>query len=76
MSLTIWRKSSFSSDSEGNCIEIAWRKSSFSVEPEGDCVEVAYAATGVAVRDSKNSAGPILTVGLDEWRALTATLAR
>jgi hypothetical protein len=47
-----------------------WRKSSFSSTPEGNCVEVAYAPTGVAVRDSKNSSGPMLTVGLVVWRAL------
>jgi Domain of unknown function (DUF397) len=47
-----------------------WRKSSFSSEPDGNCVEVAYAPTGVAVRDSKNTGGPMLTIGLTGWRAL------
>jgi hypothetical protein len=45
-----------------------WRKSSFSDAPDGNCVEVAYAPTGVAVRDSKNSSGPMLTIGLDGWQ--------
>jgi len=53
-----------------------WRKSSFSSDPEGNCVEVAYAPTGVAMRDSKNTSGPMLTIGLEGWRALTARSGR
>jgi Domain of unknown function (DUF397) len=48
-----------------------WRKSSFSEAPDGACVEVAFAATAVAVRDSKNTAGPTLTFDPRAWRALT-----
>jgi hypothetical protein len=51
-----------------------WRKSSFSSAPDGNCVEVAYAPTHVAVRDSKNPAGPVLGVGVAGWQALTAAL--
>ncbi|WP_435270873.1 DUF397 domain-containing protein [Streptomyces sp. 1222.5] len=41
-----------------------WRKSSYSGDQGGDCVEVAELAEAtVAVRDSKNPAGPILTIG-------------
>ncbi|WP_432034008.1 DUF397 domain-containing protein [Streptomyces antibioticus] len=39
-----------------------WRKSSYSGDQGGDCVEVADTPTAVAVRDSKNPAGPILTL--------------
>ncbi|MGW1497199.1 DUF397 domain-containing protein [Streptomyces mirabilis] len=41
-----------------------WRKSSYSGDTGGSCVEVAEApcTTTVAVRDSKNPAGPILTI--------------
>ncbi|WP_019075043.1 DUF397 domain-containing protein [Streptomyces hokutonensis] len=40
-----------------------WRKSSFSGSNGGDCVEVATAATPcIAIRDSKNPGGAILTV--------------
>ncbi|MET9132253.1 DUF397 domain-containing protein [Streptomyces antibioticus] len=40
-----------------------WRKSSYSGDQGGECVEVADTPTAVAVRDSKNPAGPILTLG-------------
>ncbi|MEU6065872.1 DUF397 domain-containing protein [Streptomyces sp. NPDC047082] len=40
---------------------IRWRKSSYSGDQGGNCVEVAeLPAAAVAVRDSKNSTGPIL----------------
>ena len=53
-----WRKSSRSAG--GNCVELAWRKSSCS-NGGGECVELALAAEAVAVRDSKNPEGPVLT---------------
>jgi Domain of unknown function (DUF397) len=37
-----------------------WRKSSYSGPEGGECVELADTLT--AVRDSKNSAGPVLRV--------------
>ncbi|MEV2227962.1 DUF397 domain-containing protein [Streptomyces phaeochromogenes] len=65
-----WRKSSYSSDQGGECIEcapigpLAWRKSTYSSDQGGDCVEVADipAPATIAIRDSKNPAGPILTL--------------
>ncbi|MFC7928805.1 DUF397 domain-containing protein [Streptomyces cinereoruber] len=59
-----WRKSSYSSDTGGQCIECAplgaatWRKSSYSGDNGGQCIEVADLAAHVAVRDSKNPEGP------------------
>ncbi|MGA5216111.1 DUF397 domain-containing protein [Streptomyces cinereoruber] len=59
-----WRKSSYSSDTGGQCIECAplgaatWRKSSYSGDNGGNCIEVADLAAHVAVRDSKNPEGP------------------
>lgn len=41
-----WRRSSYSAQSQGNCVEAteaAWRKSSYSAQPQGNCVEVAEA---------------------------------
>ncbi|MFI1285261.1 DUF397 domain-containing protein [Streptomyces sp. NPDC020858] len=61
-----WRKSSYSADTGGECVECAplgtaaWRKASYSAE--GDCVEVAAQPCLVAVRDSKNPEGPVFTV--------------
>ncbi|WP_328767849.1 DUF397 domain-containing protein [Streptomyces sp. NBC_00286] len=38
-----WFKSSYSSGSSGDCLEVAldWRKSSYSGDSSGDCLEVA-----------------------------------
>lgn len=47
-----------------------WRKSSYSGHDGGDCVEVAALPGAVAVRDSKNPAGPVLTLTSGQWRAL------
>ncbi|OSC70030.1 DUF397 domain-containing protein [Streptomyces sp. 4F] len=48
-----------------------WRKSSYSGNTGGDCVEVAdNCPTGaVPVRDSKNTSGPVVTVGARAWQA-------
>lgn len=68
---TTWRKSSFSA-SDADCVEVAfggWRKSSFSAS-DSDCVEVAVADEVVGVRDSKNEAGPLLSVTRASWTRL------
>ncbi|GAA2762152.1 DUF397 domain-containing protein [Streptomyces paradoxus] len=39
-----------------------WRKSSYSGDQGGDCVEVAEGSAVIAIRDSKNPAGPMLTL--------------
>lgn len=47
-----------------------WRKSSYSGNGGGSCVEVARNLTRiVAVRDSKNLDGPVVTVAPGGWRA-------
>jgi hypothetical protein len=51
----------------------AWRKSSFSAQATSDCVEVAFATIGVAVRDSKNPTGAILSIPLEGWVALVTS---
>lgn len=67
---TRWRKSSYSSDQGGDCVEcaplgpLAWRKSSYSGDQGGQCVEVAEPpCPTLLIRDSKNPAGPQLTLG-------------
>ncbi|MFD6435039.1 DUF397 domain-containing protein [Streptomyces venezuelae] len=65
-----WRKSSYSGNTGGECIECApldgatWQKSTYSTAPNDDCIEFAQAQCNgtVAVRDSKNPAGPTLTL--------------
>ena len=49
----------------------AWRKSSYSGSNGGACVEVGTAGPAVAVRDSKNADGPLLTFAASPWQAFT-----
>jgi len=47
-----------------------WRKSTYSGSNGGGCVEIARNLPGiVAVRDSKDREGPVLTFTPAEWRA-------
>jgi hypothetical protein len=58
-----------------NIDNFIWRKSSYSGSNGGGCVDVADNLPGVvAVRDSKDPSGPVLTFGPDEWRAFTAAI--
>lgn len=51
---------------------VTWRKSRHS-GTEDACVETAFLPDGdVAVRDSKNRAGPVLRYAPREWRAFIA----
>ena len=70
----IWRKSSYSGGSGGDCVEVApWRKSSYSGSSGGDCVEVADATTIVLVRDTKDRGhGPVQRFTRAEWYAFVA----
>lgn len=75
LSNAVWRKSSRSGDNGGNCVEVAtlWRKSSRSGDNGGACVEVVRNLHGVvAVRDSKDPHGPVLTVEPAGWRDFIA----
>ncbi|MGW7462665.1 DUF397 domain-containing protein [Streptomyces sp. NPDC054797] len=75
-----WRKSSYSGDTGGNCVECAplgaaaWRKASYSGDTGGQCVEVATQPCLVAVRDSKNPDGPVFTVSPTAFAAFVSAL--
>jgi hypothetical protein len=54
---------------------LRWHKSSFSGGEGGgndNCIEVALAGETTAVRDSKNTSGPVLTLPASAWTALLA----
>jgi len=54
---------------------LAWRKAAASAN-NGNCVELApLPGGGVAVRDSKNSSGPVLRFTRAEWTAFAAGMA-
>ncbi|MEU6143131.1 DUF397 domain-containing protein [Streptomyces sp. NPDC047081] len=71
-----WRKSSYSGDTGGECVECAplgptaWLKSSYSGSSGGECVEVADLTPHIAVRDSKNPAAGVLTLSPGAFSAL------
>ncbi|MER5719556.1 DUF397 domain-containing protein [Streptomyces sp. NPDC002132] len=73
-----WFKSSYSSGSGDNCVEVAlsWRKSSYSSSASGDCVEVATPPGHVHVRDSKDKRGPQLALSPTAWADFVAYAAR
>lgn len=59
-----WRKSSYSGQNGGECVELAqWRKSSHSGSNGGNCVEVAALSTVIGLRDSKDPGRAVLEFG-------------
>ncbi|MFE6893870.1 DUF397 domain-containing protein [Streptomyces sp. NPDC057694] len=70
-----WRKSSYSGDSGGDCVECAplagaaWHKSSYSGDTGGQCVEYAALNPHIALRDSKTPAGGTITVPSQAFEA-------
>ncbi|WP_327352390.1 DUF397 domain-containing protein [Streptomyces sp. NBC_01304] len=69
-----WFKSSYSSGSSGDCVEVAlsWHKSSYSGDSSGDCVEIATCPTTIHIRDSKHPEGPQLTLSPKAWQTFLA----
>jgi hypothetical protein len=55
-----------------NMNDIRWRKSTYSSSNGGACIEVAAADRAVAVRDSKDTGGPVLAFGRQTWEAFAA----
>ena len=83
LSTAVWRKSTYSNGSGGDCVEVAeafpgaarWRKSTYSNGTGGDCVEVCDAHTAVVpVRDSKVPRGPVLTITAPAWTSFVTSL--
>ncbi|OXS33591.1 DUF397 domain-containing protein [Streptomyces sp. XY006] len=80
----VWRKSTYSNGSGGNCVEVAeafpgaarWRKSTYSNGTGGDCLEVCDAHTAVVpVRDSKTAPhGPVLAITAPAWTSFVTSL--
>ncbi|NUR03893.1 MAG: DUF397 domain-containing protein [Streptomyces sp.] len=81
MESSLWRKSSYSGSSGGECVECAplggaaWRKSSYSGNTGGDCVEVADLTPHIAVRDSKSPGTGTLTLSPEAYRAFVGYVA-
>lgn len=53
-----------------------WRKASLSTSNGGNCVELAALPGLVAIRDSKDAGGPMLTFGRNVFRAFVAEVKR
>lgn len=49
---------------------VTWRKSSYSSGGGNQCVEVAVTPDGVAIRDSKDPAGPVHLISRAAFRDL------
>ena len=64
-----WFKSSYSSGSGDDCVEVAldWHKSTYSSGGDGDCLEVAATPATIHIRDSKNRQGPQLALSPTAW---------
>lgn len=70
---TAWRRSAHCGGSF-SCVEAgAWRTASASAG-SGECAEVGSCSHGVAVRDSKDRDGPVLSFGAGAWAAFTGSL--
>jgi Domain of unknown function (DUF397) len=77
-----WQKSSYSGGEGSDCVEVAWQKSSYSGTGGSDCVEVAWQSrqsasvnVDVLLRDSKNPAGPVLTIPALSWQRLLPAIS-
>lgn len=55
-------------------MKIEWRKSNHSGGDTGQCVELAALPQAVAIRDSKNPTGPILTFNRTDLGALFTSI--
>jgi hypothetical protein len=70
LSTAVWRKSSYSNATGGECVEVAvlWRASSYSNATGGECLEVRDDLPGIVpVRDSKVPDGSALLLPATAW---------
>ncbi|MCW7987885.1 DUF397 domain-containing protein [Streptomyces sp. SID8375] len=83
LSTVTWRKSSYSNQDGGACIEVSddlltaatWRKSSYSNQDGGECIEVSDDFPAVVpVRDSKAPHGPALLFGAPAWASFVTAV--
>jgi hypothetical protein len=67
-----WRKSSYSHNGGGSCVEVGavpWRKSTYSSNGGAACVEAGNESGTVLVRDTtQHGRGPVLRVTPTDWR--------
>ncbi|MFD3422485.1 DUF397 domain-containing protein [Streptomyces decoyicus] len=83
LSIVTWRKSSYSNQDGGECIEVSddllttatWRKSSYSNSDGGQCIEVSddFPAL-VPVRDSTDPQGPALLFEAPAWSSFVTAV--
>ncbi|MFD3560538.1 DUF397 domain-containing protein [Streptomyces sp. NPDC058686] len=59
-----------------NSDELTWFKSSYSAGNGGECVEVASRLGLTHVRDSKDKAGPIVSLTASAWTGFVGFAAR
>ena len=54
---------------------LVWRKASYSSGQGGNCVEIAaLPANGMAIRDSKDPNGPVISLTTGQWAELVKSL--
>ena len=71
LSRAAWRKSSYSNGSGGSCVEVATTRLGGQTGTQSAALadKTDGGTSIVAVRDSKDRHGPVLTFGPAEWRA-------
>ncbi|MEY9210950.1 DUF397 domain-containing protein [Thermobifida halotolerans] len=74
-----WHTSTYSLNTDGNCVEVGWHISSHSPSGGGSCVEAGplfATPTRVAVRDSTQRGLGFLSFPAAEWHAFLRAATR
>ena len=53
---------------------LTWHTSSHSGSNGGNCLQAAATAYAIAIRDSKDPHGPVLTFGPHDWQRFTSQI--